>query len=54
MTDAMTTLALEPALAGQMVAQAHRHVGEHYSMDVTIRTLSEILHNAAESRSHAG
>jgi glycosyltransferase involved in cell wall biosynthesis len=53
MAEAMTTLALDPALAGQMGAQAHRHVGEHYSMDVTIDTLSRILHAAAESRSHA-
>ena len=52
MTDAMTTLALEPALAGQMGAQARRHVGEHYSMEVTIGTLSEILHKAAQRVAH--
>ena len=52
MTDAMTTLALKPALAGQMGEQAHRHVSEHYSMEVTIGALSDILHNAAQRVGH--
>jgi colanic acid/amylovoran biosynthesis glycosyltransferase len=54
MANAMKSLALEPALAGQMGAQARRHVGDHYSMEITIGTLSEILHNAAARSSYTG